>query len=42
MNFPADEELIADTIYGSSTLMDGRRFAEEFLAVEPPRDKPTA
>ncbi|PMD35994.1 hypothetical protein L207DRAFT_587025 [Hyaloscypha variabilis F] len=31
LNFPADEELIADTIYGSSTLMDGRRFAEEFL-----------
>jgi PERQ amino acid-rich with GYF domain-containing protein len=30
-NFPQDAGIIADSIYGSSKLMDGRRFAEEYL-----------
>ncbi|RPA75710.1 hypothetical protein BJ508DRAFT_417974 [Ascobolus immersus RN42] len=29
--FPADAELIADSVYANSTIIDGRRFAEEFI-----------
>jgi PERQ amino acid-rich with GYF domain-containing protein len=31
LGFPAEVSIIADAVYSSSTLMDGRRFAEEFL-----------
>jgi PERQ amino acid-rich with GYF domain-containing protein len=30
-NFPPDIEIIADTIYAVSTVMDGRRWAEEYI-----------
>jgi PERQ amino acid-rich with GYF domain-containing protein len=30
-NFPSDTGIIADAIYTSSKLMDGRRFAEEYV-----------
>lgn len=30
-NFPPEVEIIADSIYSSSKLMDGRRFAEEYV-----------
>lgn len=29
--FPLDAALIADSVYANSQLMDGRRFAEEFV-----------
>lgn len=31
MTFPMDGTLIAEAVYGNSTLLDGRRFAEEFI-----------
>ncbi|CAG8962307.1 hypothetical protein HYFRA_00005362 [Hymenoscyphus fraxineus] len=31
LDCPAEPSIIADAVYGSSQLMDGRRFAEEFL-----------
>lgn len=31
MVFPPDSTLIADSVYACSELIDGRRFAEEFL-----------
>lgn len=31
LSFPADAELIADSVYASSTTIDGRRFADEFI-----------
>lgn len=30
-SFPAEAGIIADSVYAASQLMDGRRFAEEFL-----------
>lgn len=30
-SFPAEVSIIADSVYASSQLMDGRRFAEEFI-----------
>ena len=30
-SFPSEAGIIADSIYANSQLMDGRRFAEEFL-----------
>lgn len=29
--FPAEPSIIADSVYANSQLMDGRRFAEEFI-----------
>jgi PERQ amino acid-rich with GYF domain-containing protein len=31
MNFPPDSEIVGDSVYGNSKLLDGRRFAEEFV-----------
>ena len=31
VTFPHDASIIADSVYESSKLMDGRRFAEEYL-----------
>ena len=31
LSFPPDATIIADSVYSSSQLMDGRRFAEEYL-----------
>ena len=38
-DFPAEAGVIADAVYANSQLMDGRRFAEEFLRRKKLADK---
>ena len=38
-DFPAEAGVIADSVYANSQLMDGRRFAEEFLRRKKLADK---
>jgi PERQ amino acid-rich with GYF domain-containing protein len=38
-NFPPESGIIADAVYSNSPLMDGRRFADEFLRRKKLADK---
>jgi|SRR5450432_1536301 PERQ amino acid-rich with GYF domain-containing protein len=38
-DFPAEAGVIADSVYANSQLMDGRRFAEEFIRRKKLADK---